>query len=80
MHRLYTKVNIGNGVRHRVVLTDEPSVGAEIVSRQVEFLQGWVNDGLFTGLYHCGPLPFQKMAMHHNGHGWVIVMEATEQL
>lgn len=78
MTKQYTPVPIGNGVRHRMVLTDEPSSGAQIAPRQHAFLADWVNNGIFNGLFRCGPIPFQTMNMIHKGGAWVITMEAVE--
>jgi hypothetical protein len=79
MTKTYTKTPLGGtAVRHRVILRDDPSSGDEIPMRQHAFLQEWVTNGVFTGMFRCGPIPFQKLSMRHDGAAWVIDMEAVE--
>jgi hypothetical protein len=78
MKKDYTKVPIGDGIRHTVILRDEPSDGSQIHARQMQFLQDFANNGPFTGLFACGPVPFTVMTMRHDGTSWVIRMEAVE--
>lgn len=79
MKRLVRMVPIGDdAVRHLVTLEDESSKGADIRRRQLEFLREVINDGVCAGLLNCGPVPFERFIMTHNGEGWVINLEATE--
>jgi hypothetical protein len=77
MEKRYRWVDVGGGKRHHVTLLDAPSRPGDRV-RQHAFLSEFVNDGVFNGLMNCGPIPFQRMKMDHNGTQWCIELEATE--
>lgn len=79
MTKVYTAIPVGDAIRHRVVLTDVPSSPATKRTRQHAFLQEVVVDGVYTGLFGCGPVPFDTMAVAHNGEAWEVVMEAMER-
>lgn len=79
MRKTYTSVPRGNSVLHRVVILDDLSEGPAVVQRQFLFLQDVVNNGMFSGLLSCGPLPFQTFTMRHDGRQWCIIMEAVEE-
>jgi len=80
MTRKPIRVAIGDEVRHRVVLTDDPSSGPSIVRRQYQFLEELIGPGMAQGFLHCGPVPFQKMVMYHDGAAWIVELEAIETL
>lgn len=77
MHRKVLSAPLGDGTRWRTVITDIPSSGADIKTRQFEFLRELVNDGVYSGLLLCGPVPFATMKMYHNG-AWVVELESFE--
>lgn len=81
MKRVIRTVPLGGGeaTRHFTTLFDEPSSGADIKRRQFQFLQELVNDGIFTGVLNCGPMPFERLEMHHDGQAWRIDLEAVER-
>lgn len=76
-HQLKT-VKLGGLNRYRVTITDNDSSGIDKPRRQIEFLQDVVNNGFYSGLLNCGPLPFQTFHMSHNGQAWVIELESNE--
>ncbi len=78
MKRTPRSVPVGGQTRHRVTIEDDQSVGPDIVTRQFKFLQELVNDGIFSGMLNCGPVPFETFVMKHDGHRWIVVLEAME--
>lgn len=80
MTRKNTQVNIASGVRYTSTIQDEVlSEGSQIRIRQHAMLSELVNDGVFTGMLNCGPIPFQKLRMEHVSGYWTIYLEATEE-
>ncbi len=78
MERRVRSVPLGNGsTRHHVTILDEPSSRGDRV-RQHAFIAEVVNNGPFNGMWHCGPIPWQKMTAQHDGTRWTIQMEAIE--
>ncbi len=78
MKRTPRSVPVGGQTRHRVTIEDDLSTGPDIVTRQFKFLQEVANDGFYSGMLNCGPVPFQDFHMFHNGTCWVIILEAME--
>lgn len=80
MNRSVRKVTLDGQVRHHSTIRDEPSDGPNIRTRQFEFLNELVVNGIFQKLLHCGPIPFDTFKMYHDGSSWVVDMEALEEI
>lgn len=80
MKRVVSKVKMGGRlVRHRVRLDgDDCPVGAQVRRFQQHQLLRHVADT--PDLLICGGLPFEKLAMQHDGTRWVIEAEAIENV
>jgi len=78
MNRTVRNVRLDDQTRHHSSISDVPSSGPNIRTRQFQFLTELVTDGIFQRLLHCGPIPFDTFKMYHNGTCWVVDMEALE--
>lgn len=80
MTRTVRNIRLDGQVRHHTTISDDPSSGPEIKSRQFNFLNDLVVNGIYQKLLHCGPLPFDSFKMYHDGTAWVVEMEALEEI
>ena len=79
MDRQFIELPLPEGLyRYRIIYTDdrdtEPGTQLCKVRQDAmlnEFLQNY-------DLRRCGPVPFQKLKMFHDGNRWVIEIEAEE--
>lgn len=79
MQRQFTELPLPEGLyRYRITYTDEVECEPATTlsrSRQDAMLADFVGN---YDLRRCGPVPFQKMRMFHDGARWVIEIEAEE--
>lgn len=79
MDRTFIELPLPQGLRrYRITYTDdmdcEPGTQLSRVRQDAmlnEFLQNY-------DLRRCGPIPFQKMRVFHDGNRWIIEIEAEE--
>jgi hypothetical protein len=64
-------VPIGTSTRFFKTIWGDPGQSAHALLTEV------VVDGVFSGIFSCGPAPFDHMKMEKDGDVWVIHMEAT---
>lgn len=80
MTKIVRSIPLGEGkTKYIVYLQDEPSsTPTEVRNRRYGFLNEVVTDGWCQGLLNCGPSPFQKMSMWHDGIKWIIQLDNEE--
>ncbi len=78
MNRTLTSVKLDDkSVRHRVRIESDPCETPLLKKQhQLMLLDNFATNPSLTD---CGPVPFQKMVMQHNGTLWVVELEATVQ-
>ena len=76
MTRRQTKVPGPLGDRYRVVIESDPMPATG--TNQLAFLRHLAGEGIDTGMLNCGPVPFQTLALAHDGRCWVATLEASE--
>lgn len=77
MKRQLFSIKIGpNLFRYRVKIEDDPSLPNTQYAntRQKTFLKLLIDN---IEMLNCGPNPFQKMNVHHNGACWIVELEST---
>lgn len=75
MIKLTKKVSIGGQTRHQVTLIGEPCAEGSQLARLEQFriLQTIID---MPSLTSCELSPYQTMRQYHNGHAWVLELEA----
>lgn len=79
MKRTLSSVNLGSKTRHKVRIESDqcrepPSLTRLIQNQMIEHLAN------VPDLLVCGPEPFQKLSMYHDGDKWVIEAEAEVEV
>ena len=80
MNKTVREIDLGGGEkRHLVELrSDKFDLDANPHITKMAFLAMLINDGVYTGLLNCGPLPFETMRVFKESDCWVVVLEAEE--
>lgn len=75
------KTPLGEGkFRHiRVIESEEFSNEKEKQIIKESFLQTLFNDGFYSGILNCGPLPFEYMEVFEREGRWIARLVAEEQ-
>lgn len=76
-NRIYKKLNVGEDQERHVVRLESMLCAPNGVESYV--LRGEMIRQIVATpeALNCGPVPFQKMAMFHDGQCWVIEVQAT---
>lgn len=81
MDKKFLELKLPDGLRrYRIIYTDD--VLCELDTQLARSRQDLMLSDFFGNysLRICGPIPFQKFKMGHNGQVWTIELEAEETL